>query len=128
KVTLLATLGFISAGANGFVPYITGRFFDALIGVSQHKVDMFSSSLPFWIVLLGGWVLTQLVANNIDWVMDRTRRKLANDMHFRLQTDGFVHMLRLPMSYHKSIHSNGELQKIGQAGWRVSAILGSVTS
>jgi ABC-type multidrug transport system fused ATPase/permease subunit len=127
QVTLLIVLGFISALANGVVPYVTGRFFDALIGVSNHATGMFSEHLPLWAGLLIIWAIAQLIANNIDWIMDRLRRKLDNGVHFKMQVDGFVHMFRLPMNYHKNAHTNGELQKIGQAGWRVSAILGNIT-
>jgi ABC-type multidrug transport system fused ATPase/permease subunit len=35
KLAVLAFLGLISAVANGAVPYVTGRFFDALIALSQ---------------------------------------------------------------------------------------------
>ncbi len=128
KLTLLVLLGLVSAAANGFVPYITGRFFDALIGVSNHSIDMFSSSLPLWAALLIAWTIIQLVANNIDWVMDRIRRKLGTGVHFKIQTDGFVRLFRLPMNYHKNVHTNGELQKISQAAWRVSTIMETIIS
>ena len=58
--------------------------------------------------------------------MDRLRRKTDLGVHFKIQTDGFLHLLRLPMTYHKSVHINGVLQKISQAGWRVSAIVRTV--
>lgn len=126
-VNLLIIFGLVSAAANGVVPYVTGRFFDALIGVSNHAVDMYSQNIPLWAGLLIIWAAVQLVANNIDWVMDRLRRKLDNEVHFKMQVDGFVHIFRLPMNWHKNAHSNAELQKISQAGWRVSSILANVT-
>ncbi len=120
---ILSVLGVVSALANGAVPFVTGRFFDALVGVSQGSASLVGS-LPLWAILLGVWAMIQLVANNIDWVMDRLRRKVDTDLHFRMQSDGFAHMFRLPLQYHKNAHINGELQKISQAGWRVSAIVG----
>lgn len=128
NLVVLVVLGLISASANGFVPYITGRFFDSLIDVSRQTTTVIDSKLPIWAFLLIGWSLTQLVANNIDWVMDRIRRKLTNKVFFKIQADGFLHLLKLPMSYHKSVHINGDLQKISQASWRVSTILSNVTS
>jgi len=44
-------------------------------------------------------------------------------IQFKIQTDGFVHMFRLPLAYHKNAHTNGELQKFSMASWRVSAIV-----
>jgi ABC-type multidrug transport system fused ATPase/permease subunit len=127
QLTVMVFLGVISAVANGFVPYITGRFFDALIAVSEHKTTFISSSLPTWALFLGVWFVVQFVANNIDWIMDRMRRKVDMGVHFDIQTNGFVHMFRLPLSYHSNARSNGELQKISTVSWRVSEIIRTVT-
>lgn len=127
-IILLSFLGLISAIANGFVPYVTGHFFDALIGVSQHHATTFTSGLPLWAFFLGAWTLIQLVANNTDWVLDRLHRKVETEVHFKMQVDGFVHMFRLPFSYHKNAHTNGDLQKISMASWRVSHILATMVN
>jgi ABC-type multidrug transport system fused ATPase/permease subunit len=123
---MLVFLGIISAIANGFVPYITGRFFDALINVSQHKANFTAYSLPLWAFLLGVWAVIQLVANGIDWTMDRMSRRVDTSIQFKIQTDGFIHLLRLPLQYHKEAHINGVLQKFSNAAWRVSSILSTV--
>jgi len=127
QLILLSFLGIISAAANGFVPYVTGRFLDALIGVSQGQ-SAYYNLFPLWAVFLGIWAFVQLVANNIDWVMDRLRRQVDNKVHFGIQVSGFLHLLRLPISYHKSGHINGILEKIGQMGWRVSAIVRTIVN
>ena len=90
---LLSFLGLISAIANGFVPYVTGRFFDALISVSQGHATMWAGSLPLWAFFLGMWVFVQFVANNTDWILDRLRRNVDTEVHFKIQVDGFEHML-----------------------------------
>jgi ABC-type multidrug transport system fused ATPase/permease subunit len=125
QMALFSILGIVSALANGFVPYLTGRFFDALIGVSQHSQAQ-AGPLSLWAFLLVLWALVEIVANNIDWFVDRLRRNLANILQFKIQTDGFTHLFRLPLSYHKNTHINGDLQKISMASWRVSAILETV--
>ena len=122
QLTIMVVLGVISSIANGFVPYVTGHFFEALIGLSQNK-PVVASSWPLWGIFLGAWVVVELVANNIDWTMDRLRRKVSTAVQFKIQADGFSHMFRLPLTHHKNAHTNGELQKISQASWRVSAIL-----
>ncbi|TSC67427.1 MAG: ATP-binding cassette, subfamily B, bacterial MsbA [Parcubacteria group bacterium Gr01-1014_73] len=115
-------LGVISAIANGFVPLITGRFFDALINVSQQKTTVFGS-LPLWGLLLSIWAIIQLVANNVDWIMDRLRRKIDTRVQFNIQTEGFIHFFKLPLSFHKNTHISGDLQKLSTAGWRVSSLI-----
>ncbi|OGZ08729.1 MAG: hypothetical protein A2762_00070 [Candidatus Lloydbacteria bacterium RIFCSPHIGHO2_01_FULL_54_11] len=122
---ILAGLGIVSAIANGVVPYVTGRFFDALIGISRGESPS-EGGLPLWALLLSVWVFLQLVANNIDWVIDRMQRSVNVKLHLKIQSDGFIHLFRLPLAYHKNAHINGVLQKLSNAGWRVSAIMHTV--
>lgn len=122
ELWILACFGFISSLANGSVPYITGRFFDALIALSKHQ-ETISWGVPLWGLLLAAWAGIQLVANHIDWVIDRLRRRVDMEIHFNIQAEGFTHLLRLPLAYHKDVHMNGVLQKLSQAGWRISDIV-----
>lgn len=121
QLLLLALLGLISAAANGAVPYVTGRFFDALIGLSQGNTG--DGSFPFWALMLAIWAGIQVVANGIDWIMDRSRRKIDSYVHLNIQAEGFVHLFRLPLSYHSNEHINAVLSKISMAGWRISSIM-----
>ncbi|MEK7622010.1 MAG: ABC transporter ATP-binding protein [Patescibacteria group bacterium] len=128
ELIVLIVLGFVSAVANGFVPYVTGRFFDTLIELSQGVHTLATNTLPLWAFFLGFWVLTQLVANNIDWIMDRLNRRVNTEVHFDIQVRGFRHLLRAPLIYHKNVHINGVLQKISTTGWRVSSIVRTVAN
>jgi len=123
RLVVLVVLGLISSIANGFVPYITGRFFDSLVGLSQNRIASGWGDLPIWMLLLAAWALVQIIANNVDWVMDRLRRGITNHSSFKFQTEAFIHLFRLPLSYHKNSHINGELHKIGSASWRLSSTL-----
>lgn len=127
-LSLLFILGVISAVSNGFVPYLTGRFFDALIGFSENKTELVDGSIQLWVILLTVWAIIQLVANNIDWIMDRVKRRMETDLTFNIQTDGFVHLFLLPLNYHKNAHTNADMQKISMASWRVSMIVGMITN
>ena len=122
----LAVLGLVSALANGSVPYITGQFFDALIEISEHRAARSVGSLPLWVFLLSLWAVIELVANNVDWIMDRLQRAVDSRIHMNIQAEGFLHLFRLPLSYHKNVHISGELQKLSTAGWRVSNIVQTI--
>ncbi|MCX6787257.1 MAG: hypothetical protein NTY93_01890, partial [Candidatus Kaiserbacteria bacterium] len=123
KLVLLAFLGLISAAANGAVPYVTGRFFDALIALSQGKFE--DNAFPFWAAMLALWAGIQIIANSVDWVMDRSRRKIDSYMHLNIQAEGFVHLFKLPLAYHVNEHINAVMSKISMAGWRISSIMQS---
>lgn len=116
----LMVLGLISATANGFVPYVTGHFFDALISIQTGAAPIFS--LAPWAFFLAAWTLIQAVANSIDWIMDRMRRYIDTLVHTGIQADGFIHLLHLPLSFHINAHINEVLSKISNAGWRISGI------
>jgi len=120
ELIILSLLGVVSAIANGFIPFITGRFFDALIAIAAGKEQ--GGAIPLWASILGIWAFIQLVANNIDWIADRLRRSVDTKMHLSIQANGFIHLLKLPMSFHKSVQINEAIEEINKLGWRASAI------
>ncbi len=130
ELAILLALGIVSAIANGSVPYVTGRFFDALIGLSQGKTSSaaWAGGWPLWAALLAAWALIQLVANNVDWIDDRLRRKVDTGLQFGILTEGFTQLFRLPIGFHKNSHINGEMEKINMAGWRVPSIVRMVAN
>src|SRR3989344_3911317 len=126
--TAIAVLGVLSSAANGAVPYVTGRFFDALIALSQGQDVMALWGLPTWGLLLGIWALVQVVANATDWVDDRKRRAIGAKVHLRIQAEGFVHLFQLPLAHHANEPMNAVLSKFSNAGWRISNIITTVVT
>lgn len=124
QLMLLSLLGVVSAFANGAIPYVTGRFFDALIAISRGESG--DKDIPLWVIFLGIWFVVQFIATNIDWVMDRMRRAADTRAHLKIQVDGFTHLFRLPLSFHKNARINEVLEQLSKTGWRVSAILASI--
>ena len=117
----VSILGVLSAIANGFVPYLTGLFFDSLIALSSNDVQYFYG-LPLWLLLLLVWAVAQLVAGNADWIIDRMRRRIEIYAHVDVQVNGFLHLFRLPLNFHKNAHINESLEMISRAGWRTTAV------
>lgn len=115
ELAVLVVLGLVSAIANGFVPYVTGRFFDALIGLSRGENISSFGGFPLWGVFLTLWAIVQLIANNIDWVMDRSRRNVDTKLHLAIQVNGFAHLFRLPVAFHKNAPINSTIKK--SASW-----------
>lgn len=122
ELVILVLLGIISAIANGFVPYVTGKFFDALVNISSSNVLALGKVWPAWAFFLTLWSVIQIVAANIDWLMEKIRRSIEGELQLGIQTVGFEHLFRLPVDYHKDAHVNGDLQKISTASWRITFI------
>lgn len=125
EIALLSILGLISAIANGAIPYITGRFFDALIALAAGESASFGT-LPLWSALLLLWALIQILANANDWIMSRTSRKVEVDLQIGIQARGFIHLLRLPMAYHKSERISEIINTVDQASWRVKSVFSTI--
>lgn len=113
-------LTIFSAIANGSVPWITGKFFDSLINLSQEQT---MGNLPLWAGLLLVWATVQFIANNFDWIADRLVRKIGSKTQILIQSKSIMYLLRLPISFHKNEHIQDVFQKIGYASWRISAML-----
>ncbi len=123
EITRLSILGFISALANGVVPYVTGRFLDALIALTGGDAAPVAATWPLWMILLGIWACVQFVANSVDWVLDRKRRFLDTSVHLGIQARGFMHLIRLPLAFHKNERIDEVLQRLSNAGWRITSIV-----
>ncbi len=123
QVVIISILGIVSSVANGFVPYITGKFFDSLIDLSE---GVSSEGFPLWAIFLILWSVVQLIANNVDWVMDRLRRYASIGIHLNIQSSGLIYLLKLPVGFHKDEHVQELIQRISNAGWRTSSVLDSV--
>ena len=124
-ITVLGVLGIISAIANGFVPYVTGRFFDALIAFSQGHADQ-SAGLPYWMLLLIAWAVTRIVSDSVDWWIDLKRRWLDTNLQLGTQAEGFIHLLQLPLSFHTHEHIQAIFSHISSASWRITSIMRTV--
>ena len=121
SIILLAILGVISAVANGTVPYIVGSFLDALVDFSR-TMSWGEITISVWLALLIMWVLAQLVANIVDWVIDRRGRILSVNMQIGYQAKAFTHLLFVPLSFHKD-EKIGELSNnISKTSWQIASI------
>ena len=65
EIIILSVMGILSAIGNGFIPYIVGKFFDAI--TSSTLIDLLSYSVPIYIALLILWAVIQLITYILDW-------------------------------------------------------------
>ena len=107
EVTLLSILGVISALANGVVPFIVGRLFDAILSPSRiFGGTMFE--MPLWLSFLLAWGLVQVVANIVDWINDTKSRNVGTTIAAEYPSRAVEAMLALPVAFHKE-EKTGEI-------------------
>lgn len=121
----ISVLGVISAIANGVVPYIAGRLFDAILDPSKifaaTKLEM-----PLWLFFILVWLLIKLTADVIDWSNRRKSETVGNISYCDYLTKGFGHLLELPLSFHKN-HKMGKIaEKINRSASWLSTIISDV--
>src|SRR5258708_1635141 len=117
SIVILSVMGILSAVGNGIIPYVTGKFFDAVITPS---VMMFLGwTLPLYVALLILWAVIQCVTYIIDWRINLTSEYLSNTIWLDYLSKGFGFLLNLPISFHKK-------HKIGEIGNKINAAAGSL--
>ncbi|MDO8604311.1 MAG: ABC transporter ATP-binding protein [bacterium] len=98
---LLSVLGVFSAIANGSVPYVMGRFLDAIVH-SQYIFVNTMFEMPLWGLFLFIWGISQLVAIGTDWTNDRMSRKIGTRIFKDYYISAQSVLLSLPLSFHKN--------------------------
>lgn len=123
-ILTLSILGVLSAAANGVVPYLTGKFFDALI--APHSISLLHMALPAWLVCIGLWCIVQIIANGVSAFIDRKNRRLTTEIEAGIQSNAFVTLLTLPVSFHKTNRSGEITDIVSKAGWMLSNLTSTI--
>lgn len=115
ELTLLSILGVISALANGTVPYIAGKFFDAILKLDSTLV-MMNYSIPLWVSLLSLWTVFQLIAVAVDWIGDVKNEIFGMRVFTGYKVNAFSQLLLFPTSFHKERKIGEVMDVISRAG------------
>lgn len=124
QILVVGGFSLISAVGNGTIPYVTGKFFDAL-----SKIDQFTFlgyAMPNYVALLILWSIVQLTVSYTDWKIGINSLVLGYKARFEYTTDMMSHIIDLPISFHKT-NKMGEVQeKIWRASWSIENIFSKV--
>lgn len=115
ELTTLSVLGVVSALANGSVPYVAGRFFDAIIKPST----VFAGTqypMPLWVALLSVWGVLQMVAIAVDWMGDIKNEQLSIRIFADYKVAAFLKLLSFPLAFHKDRKMGEVMERINRAG------------
>lgn len=121
-VRFLVILGIVSALTNGFVPYVSGLFFDSLLNL-QDTTDIIITTLPTWGVILFVWTVLQIISNSVDWISDRKARRIGTFLQSEFTSEAFATLLHLPISFHVNKQFGRVADTIGKASNALSAII-----
>ena len=124
EIIVLTIMGILSAIGNGFIPYITGKFFDVI--ASQETVTIFNFTLPVFAALLTLWVIVQLITYILDWRINIHSEKFSNVIWLDYLAKGFGYLLLLPASFHKTNKIGEVSQKINMAANLLETIAGRI--
>lgn len=102
-ISLFIILSIISRGIPILIPYITGRYIDAIL-IDTKSVIIYKFSLVFFIV-----ILIQITSS---YFFNIVVTKLKNNVSFSIINYLIEHIKRLPLSYFKDVNPNYLCQKI----------------
>ncbi|MEK7481774.1 MAG: ABC transporter ATP-binding protein [Patescibacteria group bacterium] len=121
----LSFLGVASALTNGAVPYLAGRFFDAIL----YQSEIFSGSslkMPLWMFFIIIWLIVRLISDVIDWKIKLESARMDELVHSDYMIDSFKTLLELPIGFHKDKKIGQITDRIGRAAGQLSRIVGDV--
>lgn len=120
----LSALGIISALGNGLIPYIAGKFFDAII--TPGSVELLSYTVPIFAILLTLWTIIQIITYLVDWQINIRSENFSNAVWVDYWSKGIAHLLELPMAFHKAKKIGEVGEKINRAGFSLETIVGRI--
>lgn len=113
EIYFLGFLGIVFALVDGFVPYIVGRLFDAIISPEIVTLPFVLWSVPLFIVILVIWFVVQLFSNTLTWYSQDRNNRLGARIYTDFTAKSFGRLLELPLSFLKN-------NKLGDIGDRIS--------
>ena len=100
QVIFLSVLGVVSAIANGTVPYLIGRFFDAVLEPSAQAFVGSVLEMPMWLLFIIIFAFVQITADIVDWINSVESSWIGTDIHGRYLARAHSYLLKLPVSFH----------------------------
>lgn len=122
EVFFLSALGVISALANGSAPYITGKFFDAVLEPERIFAG-FQLEMPLWLFFLLLWTGIVILADIVDWLNYNKSLRLSSLLETNYIVKGFSSLFYLPISLHKNSKQGDMGDKISRAAGWMSSLL-----
>lgn len=99
-IKLLGFLAIVLSIGNPLIPWITGKLFDSI--VKSGGLSLFNIVIPWVYLWLTIWFITQLTIYSIDSLTSRKKNILAHELYGDYVTQGYNHLLLVPLDFHKN--------------------------
>jgi len=120
---LIIIIGIIGSIANAFTPFLAGKIFDALVKIYNKELI----NLTYIFVILGLWLVLKIINDLSDWYNSIHLEKIATIIEAEYISDGFKHLISLPIHFHKEKKHGEVIDKITRAGQWIATIISSVS-
>ena len=118
---ILSILGIIFAIANAFIPFLMGRFFDAILVPTRIFINT-KIEMPLFLFFLLIWFGTQFLTNFISWKSGTKGGIVGHNVYTNYVTQAFGFLLELPLSFHKTKKTGQIADKIERAAHHLSVL------
>ncbi len=115
-------MGIVSAVINGIAPYLSGRLFDSILTPSTIAIGA-SFQMPLYAFFLILWGALQIFTHVSSWISARKISELGINLSMDYTTDGYSHLILLPLSFHKKHKIGSIMNRISRAANGIEQIL-----
>lgn len=115
---IVVALSVVAAGSNALVPYVSGKLFDAILRHADFLIPFLERSVPSVFIILGVWVILQLITDAVEWQKGARQEKLGAEIEADYTVGAFAKLLELPLVFHKTNRLGEVMNRIARgASW-----------
>jgi len=124
RMMLITILGLVVAVTGALIPYIVGKFLDALNTAAQTQLQ---TDIQVVFTMFAIWFGIQALNQVFGWTARYYSREIPELFQFSVHQIAIAHLLRLPMSFHKQNRISEIREIVGRAANMVSSVLLTVS-
>jgi len=124
ELIAISILGIFSAIANGTVPYLAGRLFDAIL--KPVEILIFDFKISLWLFFIIIWLIVRLISDLIDWIINSKSNRLENIVYADYIVKSFGVLLELPISFHRDRKMGEVVDRLNAAANWLSRLISDV--
>lgn len=121
-LVFLTAFGLVDAGAQAFVPLVSGKIFDAIIAIAEHA----TAALTSVFVLIAIWLALQLASNVINWQTSFHNDRVSTVVSAEYTASGIGKLFLMPLSFHSTEKHGDTSDRIMRAANWLDRIIGNV--